>query len=253
MKPALQNNVIEFPRWTKRRFRSTYQEEVGMKTKQKYFVRRGKRGVIYLQERHCGLKLGDCLDTTDERIAEIRRREIHIAVERGDYENRKTSFAEAVKEQLPKMLKGKSKGTEILYKICLNKHLLSWFQDAMIADILSNDLLEYKEASEEQGAGESTLKTEIRLLRAILKANNLDLKLPKLAWAKPNIKAERFLTEPELQSILSCMSGESKVVATFLAYSGLRLSDGLFIRWSDFDFSGEKGPFIQVVQKRRVH
>ena len=78
-----------------------------MKTKRKYFVRRGKRGVIYLQERHCGLRLGDCLHTTDEGIAEIRRREIHIAVERGYYENRKTSFAEAVKEWFPKILRGK--------------------------------------------------------------------------------------------------------------------------------------------------
>ena len=186
-----------------------------METKKKYFVRRGKRGVIYLQERHCGLKLGDCLDTTDEKIAEIRRREIHILVERGDYEKRKTSFRDAVKEQFPKMLKGKSKGTEVRYNTCLNKHLLPWFQDAMITDILPNDLLEYKEARESQGAGQSTLVIEIRLFRAVLKANNIDLKLPKLSWLKPGIKVERFLTESELLSILSYLKGEPKMVATF--------------------------------------
>ena len=207
-----------------------------MGTKKKYFVRRGKRGVIYLQERHCGLKLGDCLQTTDERIAEIRRREIHISVERGDYENRKTSFTEAVKEQLPKMLKGKSENTKERYKICLDKHLLPWFQDAMITDILPHDLLEYKETRENQGAGESALTIEIFLLRSVLKANNLDLKLPKLSWVKPKAKVERFLTEPELLSILSYLKGESKAIANFLAYSGLRISDGLSIKWSSFDF-----------------
>ena len=221
-----------------------------METKKKYFVRRGKRGVIYLQERHCGLKLGDCLDTTDEKIAEIRRREIHILVERGDYEKRKTSFRDAVKEQFPKMLKGKSKGTEVRYNTCLNKHLLPWFQDAMITDILPNDLLEYKEARESQGAGQSTLVIEIRLFRAVLKANNIDLKLPKLSWLKPGIKVERFLTESELLSILSYLKGEPKMVATFLAYSGLRVSDGLFIKWSDFDFKSGKSPFIRMVQQK---
>jgi len=218
-----------------------------MGTKKKYFVRRGKRGVLYLQERHCGLKLGDCLDTTDEKIAEIRRRKIHILVERGDYQNRKTSFAEAVKEQLPKMLKGRSENTKKRYKICLNTHLLPWFQNAMIADILPNDLLEYKEARENEGAGESALKIEFYLLRAVLKANNIDLKLPKLSWANPKTKVDRFLTEPELLSILSYLNGESKAIVTFLAYSGLRVSDGLFIKWSSFDF---KSGFIRLTQQK---
>ena len=85
MKSAISQTMVEFPRWVKRRFRSTHQEELDMGNKTKYFVRRGKRGVLYLQERHCGVKLSDCLGTTDERIAEVRRREIHISVERGDY------------------------------------------------------------------------------------------------------------------------------------------------------------------------
>ena len=46
------------------------------------------------------------------------------------------------------------------------------------------------------------------------------------------------------------MEGESRLIATFLAYSGLRLSDGLFIRWSDFDFKTDKRPFIRVTQKK---
>lgn len=120
----------------------------------------------------------------------------------------------------------------------------------MIADILPNELLDYKEARENQGAGESTLKIELYLIRAILKANNLDLKLPKLSWAKPKVKVERFLTESELLSILGQMKGESKAITTFLAYSGLRISDGLFIKWSNFDFKTYKRPFIRVVQQK---
>jgi len=218
-----------------------------MGTKKKYFRPRGKRGVIYLQERYCGVKLSDCLHTTDEKIAEIRRREIHIAVERGDYFNRKTSFAEAVKEQLPKILEGKSERTQSLYKAYLRNHLLPWFQDAMLTNILPKDLLEYKEIREREGAGEATLKAEIHLLRFVLKANNLSLKLPKLSWAKPVNKVERFLTEPELLSILGFLKEEPRAIATFLAYSGLRISDGLFIKWSSFDF---KSGFIRLTQQK---
>jgi len=76
--------LVNSPPWTSRRFRSTFLEEDDMETKKKYWRPKTKRGVLYLQERHCGVLLNDCLHTTDERIAERRRREIHIAVERGE-------------------------------------------------------------------------------------------------------------------------------------------------------------------------
>ena len=82
-----------------------------MGTKRKYFRRKGKRGVIYLSERYMGIQLWDCLDTTDERIAEIRRREKHIQIERGDYQKSKTTFGEAVDYALPGLLKGKARRT----------------------------------------------------------------------------------------------------------------------------------------------
>ena len=109
------------------------------------------------------------------------------------------------------MLKGKSEKTQSTYLICLNKHLLPWFQDAMIGDILPNDLLAYKETREEQGASQVPIEIELYLVR---------------------------------------LKGEPKVIATFLAYLGLKVSDGLYIKWSSFDFKSEKGPFIRLFQKK---
>ena len=117
----------------------------------------------------------------------------------------------------------------------------------MIADILPNDFLEYKDSRENEGAGEATLKAKIHLLRAILKENNLSVKLSKLSWTYPVNKVERFLTEPDLLSILDHMKGEPKAIATFLAYSGLRVSDGLYIKWSNFDF---KSGFLRLTQQK---
>ena len=59
-------------------------------------------------------------------------------------------------------------------------------------------------------------QNRVFFLCAVLKAYNLDLKLPKVSWEKPKVKVERFLMEPELLSIFDYMKGEPKAIATFL-------------------------------------
>ena len=218
-----------------------------MKTKRKYFVRRGKRGVIYLQERHCGLKLGDCLDTTDERIAEVRRREIHIFVERGDYENRKLKFADIAGTFFEDVTRGRSLSTGISYGIAFDKHLIPWFGEALLCDIQQNDLLEYKRARESQGASEVTLKREMRLFRKLMESKGIIIKPLKEAFIKPAVMIDRFATEPEVLSIIDQTKGEARAVFLVFAYSGLRKSDCLSFKWSDVDF---KSGFIKRRQKK---
>ena len=177
--------MVKFPRWQKRRFRSTFRTEVDMETKHKYFRRRGKREVIYLQERHCGVSLNDCLGTTDEKIAEIRRREIHIAVERGEYELRKTSFRDAVSEVKSDLFLGKSESTKENYESFFKNHLIPWFGKACLPDIEDKDLVNFKRVSESKGYSERTIKTAIWLVGAVLGKYNISLKVPKETYLKP--------------------------------------------------------------------
>ena len=117
-----------------------------MERKQKYFRRKGKRGIIYLQERYCGVRLCDCLGTTDEKIAEIQRREIHISVERGEYINWKLSFCDAVRESFEALVAGKAIKTRANYEAAFRVHLVPWFGKVRLSEIDTIDLLGYKRA-----------------------------------------------------------------------------------------------------------
>jgi len=219
-----------------------------MGNKKKYFVVRGKRKVIYLQERHCGVKLGDCLNTTDERIAEIRRREIHITVERGDYLNFKTLFADAVEKVRTILYLGKAPNTIGIYENALNNHILPWFGKASISSINSVDLVEYKRNRERKGTGETSIKNEIWLIRWLLKRFGINLKSPDEAYLYPHKPVDRFATEDEVLSIIAQIKRvDMRSICLVAAYSGLRQSDAMGLRWSDIDF---KDGFIKLRQKK---
>lgn len=217
-----------------------------MVRKKSYMVRRGKRGVWYLQERHCGVRLGDCLQTTDERIAEIRRREIHISVERGDYLNSKRLFADAVEQVRPALYKGKAAGTCTIYDDAFRNHILPWFGEAGVAAIETPDLVEYKRSRERVATAEMSIKKEIWLIRWVLKQFGRAVKAPDESYAHPHKPVDRFPTEDEVLAIIGQLKRvDYKAFCLVAAYSGLRQSDVLNLKWSDVDFTGG---FIKVRQ-----
>ena len=163
-----------------------------MGTKQKYFRRRGKRGVIYLAERHCGVLLSDCLHTTDERIAELRRREIHISVERGEYRAGKVSFEQAVKESFDALVDGKAESTRRNYESSFRIHLVPWFGKARLTQIDTAELVQYKRAREAKGAGEGLLKQELWLARWVLKRYGRKVEPCREPYKKPHKPVDRF-------------------------------------------------------------
>ena len=146
-----------------------------METKKKYFRYRGKRRVIYLQERHCGHHLKDCLRTTDERIAEIRRREIHIAVERGEYKSWKKTFQVAIDESFSAIVAGKAVSTRKSYRVSVYNHLVPWFSGFRLSDIGRAEMSEYKTMREDQGIGEVGMKRELWLLCCLLRRYGREL------------------------------------------------------------------------------
>lgn len=241
--------MVNSPHWQSKRFRSTEREEL-MDRKQKYFRRRGKRGVIYLSERYMGIQLWDSLDTTDERIAEIRRREKHIQIEKGDYQKSRTTFNEAVVESLPGLLKGKAARTRSGYQASFKNHIVPWFGQAGILDLTDADLIEYKGSRESTGAGQKTIIMELWLLRWVLERYKITLEPLKQAYIKPEKVYDRFLTMDELMAIVRCLSGESVAVVLVAAFSGLRKGDLLNLKWSQVDF---RAGFIKVSQEKTNH
>ena len=55
-------------------------------------VRRGKRKIWYAQCRYMKVRLFDCLETTDRRLAERRLAELKLFIERGEYKTWKKKF-----------------------------------------------------------------------------------------------------------------------------------------------------------------
>lgn len=217
--------------------------------KQNYFKRRGKRGVIYLNERHCGVQLWDCLETTDERIAEIRRREIHIAVERGDYQKRKTKVKKALNETIEARLIGLEDATKKTYRHHIKKHLVPYFGECSLLELESEDLIQYKRFREGEGASEETISAEIWLFIALLKENGIELKPVAEGYLKPKRKIDRFLTESEMLSIVDRVEIPFKAAFLIGAYSGLRKMDVVNLRWSMIDY--KEGFLVRSAKKNK--
>ena len=53
---------------------------------------KGKRGVKYANTHYKGIKINDCLDTTDERIAHRRLQQILNEIDEGRYQSFKKTF-----------------------------------------------------------------------------------------------------------------------------------------------------------------
>jgi len=188
------------------------------------------------------------MGTTDEKIAELRRREVHIAVERGEYTNWKMFFKDAVKKSTKLLLAGKSPRTREVYSDIFRVHLNPWFGKARISEIQSSDLLEYKRAREAKGVAEESLKKEIWLTRWLLKQYGRDVEGPKEAYLYPHKPVDRFMVETEVLAITDHIRRvDVKACVLVAAYSGLRRSDILALEWSAVDFN--EG-FIKILQEK---
>ncbi|MCH7650670.1 MAG: site-specific integrase [Nitrospinae bacterium] len=219
-----------------------------METKNKYFRYRGKRRIIYLQERHCGYLLKDCLGTTDEQIALIRRREIHIAVERGEYKSWKKTFEVAIDESFPAMVAGKAASTRKSYRVSVYNHLVPWFTGVRLSDIGRAEMSEYKTMREDQGIGEVGMKRELWLLCCLVRRYGRELMPLREAYRHPHRPVDHFPEEAEVLSICGAISNIMyRAVALTSAYSGIRRGDVLQLRWAAIDFASG---FIRFRQQK---
>ena len=108
----------------------------------KLMERRGKRGNWYANCRHLGIKLSDCLETTDERLAEKRLAELKILVERGEYKLWKKTFEQCCDEYVSGF--DLNKPNHGRYESIVRVHLKPHFGKSGIVEIAKRTLFNFK-------------------------------------------------------------------------------------------------------------
>ena len=141
-------------------------------------VQRGKCKIWYAQCRHMKVRLFDCLETTDRRLAERRLSELKLFVERGEYKAWKKKFSDLIPVYRETILNKKSVHCQDRYDSVIRNHLEPYFQGVRLYDIDQMKIVKYKLRREKSKTTESTLKKELRVLKDIIQLGNPSFKLP---------------------------------------------------------------------------
>ncbi len=139
-------------------------------------------------------------------------------------------------------------------KLCRWKvHLEPFFGDIPMGEISKRLVEDYKLKRLQEGASNSTINKEIRLLHHILEMATeweyLDRNpITRIRGLPEERKGKgRALSPQEFQKLLRYLSPTYVDLACFLAYTGARLGDALSLRWRDIDF--EKGLIVIAGEK----
>jgi hypothetical protein len=124
------------------------------------------------------VRLFDCLETTDRRLAERRLAELKLFIERGEYKTWKKKFSDLIPVYLETILNKKSEHSQERYGSIIRNHLKPYFDGVRLFDVDHNKVIEYKLHREKSKATESTLKKELRVLKDIIKLGNPSFDLP---------------------------------------------------------------------------
>jgi len=87
-------------------------------------------------------------------------------------------------------------------------------------------------------------------LQSILTRANQDYKLPQSEFSNQGFYQDRFLTQEELHEVLDHLKDQYREVATFMAYTGLDISDVLTLEWSSVDM---KAKMIRTERRKTMH
>lgn len=189
----------------------------------------------YANKKYKGIFIRDCLETTDILIAQKRLIELELKVDRKEYRAWKKTFSDCVKEWQAAL--NMTRGNHQRYESIARVHLIPRFAKCRVVDMVTHDqhtgksvLSEYLE--EISGMPQESVKKFRVTLSQILKRYQLDFKLPAANYANPGFYQTRFLTMEELDIVVDNLSpGRHQPVALLMAYTGLDLSEALFIRW----------------------
>jgi len=203
---------------------------------------RGKRGVWYAMAYYKGVKIFDCLDTTDEKIAMQRLAELKFEIERGEYRKYKIPFRECARRYTDDELSLKSKASQVRYESALRVHLMPFFGDYLVGQIVTYDEVTgvsmVTEFFKKLGhLPESSLKKVARVLRDVLRMADKDFELPAIVYRNKGFYQKQFLRQEELNLILGLLDEQHQAIAMLMAYTGLSLGDAVNLRWGNIDLN----------------
>mgnify|MGYP003956275745 CR=1 FL=1 len=230
-------SMLKSPRWSSRDGSKNFGGAMP-----KLMERRGKRGNWYANCRHMGIKLSDCLETTDALIAERRLAELKILVERGEYKLWKKTFEQCCDEYVSGF--DFNKPNHGRYESIVRVHLKPHFGKSRIVEIIQHDpksgespLGDYL-AQINRMPKESAKKIRL-VLQAVIRKGDKQFKLPPPEYMNPGFRQTRFMTQDELQEVISYMEDQHQPVALVMAFTGLDLSDAVNLKWRNVDFRNQ--------------
>jgi integrase len=205
-----------------------------------YMVQRGVNKIWYAQKRINGLRIRDCLGTTDERLARKKFAELELAVEKGEYNSFKKDFMVVVEQFLPT--------ATVREEFIIRCHLVPYFSAFKIGEINEYEVFKYHEANKLKP--ESTLKKELRCLKKIVCLGNRNFQLPKLKFEN---KGERFnetqiLEECDVLNVINqYVYPIYRIPCLVSAYSALRMGNVVHLKKKNVDL---RDGWINVLQTK---
>lgn len=222
-------------------------------------IPRGKNKIWYVDDRLEGLRIRDCLGTSDKRLAQRKAIEIEFDVMNGVYKLSHSSFEHCVEKYLENILPKKSKQSQVRYEIVIRIHLLPVFQGKTIKDIvwsdpLTGESLVRKFLEQRSRLPESSLKKIVRVLRDIIMIGYPDFKMPTVNYFNKGFYQKQFLTESDVLTVVSYLEEQHQTFALVMAYTGLRLGDAINLTWAKVNFKlrmivvlmGKTGEIVRI-------
>ena len=212
---------------------------------------RGK--ILYADCKFMGVYLQDSLETSDPNLAEIKLVDLKTLVRKGEYNAWKETFEESTDVWLA--TRNMEKPHHANQEIWVRNHLIPYFGKTKVRDIIAVDKKTGKSMVNDflkkidRMPKESVLKIRY-CLQSILKRGNQDYKLPQSEFSNQGFYQDRFLTQEELHEILDLLDDQYREVATFMAYTGLDISDVLTLEWSSVDM---KAKMIRTERRKTKH
>ena len=193
-------------------------------------IQRGARKLWYADCRVKGVRLRDCLGTTDFRLAEKCLKRLEIEIEEGRYKAWKYTFEECCTRYFDQDLIKKSKHSQDRYSSIVRIHLIPVFKGMLIKDIIFCDPLTghsmlNKFFDERLYMPESSLKKIARVLKDVISKSSTDFTMPSLNHVNKGFYQTRFLSEEQALLIIEHLPSKYKTLAMLMAYTGLRLGD----------------------------
>ena len=209
--------------------------------------------ILYAHCRFMGVELQDSLKTSDPNLAEQNLVDLKTLVRKGEYYSSKKTFEECADEWLATRVMNKPHHR--VQEVMVRVHLRPYFDNLKVDDIIKydektgkgmvNDFL----AEIDHRPKESVKKIRY-CLQSILKRGNQDYKLPQSEFSNQGFYQDRFLTQEELHEVLDHLEDQYREVATFMAYTGLDISDVLTLEWSSVDM---KAKMIRTERRKTMH